>query len=90
MDQAFWNTVGQGSFKLCPDELIGVKLRGIVWKRMGMDPAMLAQESLNGSCPVNRTTVLQYHQRTTKVAQQMPKVLYNLIGSHVFMGIEAN
>lgn len=71
--------VGQLSFTVSPDMLIGVELWRVGRKPMHVQPmAILPQVVLHESTAVDRPAVPNYHDRSAQVAQQHPEELYDL------------
>ena len=90
MSEVCWDTVSQCSFKLCPDEFIGIELWGIAWKGMGMESGMAVQELPDEICPVDPTTVPQQNHAAPDVAQKVAQELEHLRGADVFTTVEAD
>lgn len=65
MHQVLGKTIGQGSLKLGPDKLIGVKLRGVAGEEVGMDPGVFFQELLDGAGTVGSASVPEKDQRAS-------------------------
>lgn len=73
----FRNAVSHMVFKIGPNELIGIELRGIRRKMVGTDALMACKESLNFRRPVNHASVPQEHKTFAKMSKQMLKETHN-------------
>ena len=65
--------IGEGRIRLIPDMLSRVKLWGVGWEVVGMDPGMLLQIRRDLPPRVNGATIPQQHHRTPQMLQQGPE-----------------
>lgn len=84
------NAVGQVSLEVCPDPLIGVKLRRISGEVNGMDSRISFKESLGKFGFVERAAVPEKEERTSDLAAEVPEKLSDLLAPNVSVGIKAS
>ena len=71
LDNIFGRTVGQRALGFGPHKLIGIKLWGIGWKSMHMEPLVLANELLDDDTPVDGAAIPEQYHRSAQVSQKV-------------------
>jgi hypothetical protein len=70
-DEAVVIAVGQLSFGLCPDELIGIELRRVTRKAVHFQPGMSLEKDLNVPTPMNLPAIPEQNERSPKMVEQL-------------------
>ena len=73
LPQMWRGTVGQGRVRLIPELFSRVKLGGVGWEVVGMDPGRLPQRRRDLPPRVNGAAIPQPHHRTPQMLQQGPE-----------------
>lgn len=89
MSKISGNTIGQVSLEVCPNPLIGIKLRRISGEVNGMDSRISFKESLGEFGFVKRAAVPEEEKRASDLAAEMPEKLSDLLAPNVSVGIKA-
>lgn len=90
MIESVGNAVGQRPLKPCPDKLIGVKLGSIAGEVVSLKTGMGLEEPFNRRRLVNRASVPEKDNLSSKVSEQMTQESNRLFGLNVFIGMEAD
>ena len=83
MPKVFGDTVCQRSLEVCPDEFIGVKFRGISRKVDGLDSRASSKEFLDELGPMDRASIPEKDDGSSKAPHQMLEELFNLFSPDV-------
>ena len=71
LDNIFGRTVGQRALSFGPHKLIGIKLWGIGWKSIHIEPLVLANELLDDEAPVDGAAIPEQHHRSAQVPEEV-------------------
>lgn len=88
MHQVSWNTVGDISFELSPDELIGIKFWGVTREEVNMNSGMTVQELLNKIGFVHSASVPQQKDWISDMSQEVLKKTDKLFRTDIPVGVE--
>jgi hypothetical protein len=90
MTKLFGNAVSHMVFKIGPNELIGIELRGIRRKMVGMDAAVIGNEPFNLRRSVNHAPVPQEDKTFAEMPKQMSEKKDNFMVADVATRVKAN
>jgi len=82
------SAVGQGAFKMVPNELVRVELGSIAWEPEDLKTRMLVQEGPDDLPLVGCTVVPQQHHRTAQMLEELPEELNHLGRLDVLVAVE--
>lgn len=90
MNESVRDAVSQRLLKLCPDKLIGVKLRGITWETVSLETRMRLKKPLNQRCLMDRTSVPEKDDSASEVFKQMAQESDFLLGADISVTMKAD
>lgn len=89
MFEVFGDTIGKAAFEVCPDEFVGIELRGVSRKIVRADSRIACKEFLGELGLVERAAVPEKNDRSREVTREMPEKLSDLFAPKISVGIEA-
>ena len=88
--QVIKRQVGQGiGFEVTSDIFGGIQLRGIGWKKHGVETGVLSQPSLHPSTPVGQQAIPQQDPLVRQLVQELSQEFSDPLGCDVRAGMEA-
>ena len=88
MPKVSGNTVTQRSLEVCPNKFVGIKFRGISREVNGLDSRISSKELLDELGPMDRASIPEKDDGSSKASRQMFEELFNLFGPDV-LGVKA-
>lgn len=83
------DTVGKATFEVCPDEFVGIELRGVSRKMVRVDSWIVPKERLSELGLVERAAVPEKDDRSREMPRKMSEKLPDLFALKISVGIEA-